>query len=290
MFSVFVLILFSLVAQAHPDDSIDKLGDKLAFTLSKSVEKLGDTMAHSVDKLGDTLADKLADRVAMMQSPHPKDLDKTVHAKPVAKPRAGHMGFPSQSLKSPSLHAPSAAARPLEYDSKATVGRVNLRDLYNPVHTAAEAKALAQAGLGYHVRSPAPFTGEHKMTWPGQLPEFETAERGAFYHKFRHLPGGHSQRPFKSYAEVPEFVPRAFKNTPETTPRRPFEFDPLAAEFVPKGFESPLEMSSGDTEHAMLTDADLAAVMMPTRAPALDIDSVIDKDIKSRRTRPGKHV
>jgi len=290
MHSVFVITLLSLVAQAHPNDSIDRLGDKLAFTLSKSVEKLADTMAHSVDNLGDTLADKLgdklADRVFVMKSPHKGDLDSTVHAKPGAGPRVGQTGFPSPSFsKTPSLRAPLAATRPLEYGSRATVGRVNLRDLYSPVHTAAEAKALAGAGLGYHVRRPAPVTGEHEMRLPEQSREYETAEQGGDFD----LPRGRFQHPFKFSPEAAEFVPRAFKHTPETPTQPPFNFSPFADEFAPKGVKSPLERSFVDTKPAILHDMDASPMMIPTGAPELDIDSVIDRDISSRKTTPGKH-
>jgi hypothetical protein len=85
-------------------------------------------------------------------------------------------------------------------------------------------------------------------------------------------------------------VPRAFKQTPETTPQRPFKLSPLAAEFVPRGFESPSEMSAVETKSAILGDTDRAPMMIPKRAPLLDIDSAIDRDISStlRRKAPGK--
>lgn len=163
MRSFSVIVLFSLIAQAHPSGSFDKLSDKLADTLSMSV---GDTF-------GDWLADRamMADRATKMQSSHPDDLDNTMHAKPKARPRArsgaSHVSVPTPFLKP--LLGTSIPARPLQDNPKAAVGTVDLynlynpvlskRELYNPVPSATEAKALSATG-------PVPIV----KVWP-QVPE-----------------------------------------------------------------------------------------------------------------------
>jgi hypothetical protein len=308
---VFVTILVCLVAPAHPNDSMDKLGDKLAATLTNSVDHLGDKLAHSMDKLGDTLvervSDRLADRAFKMQSPYSDKLDNTVHAKPGAANAmpspARHTGFPVPSLKTPFLHAQVGGQvfdRHVQHGPKATVGRVNLRDLYNPVHTPAEAKALAGKGLGYHVRPLAPFTDVQPHLSPeGAAVDVRSAKQeDQLEHVFQFNP------------EAPEFHPGAFGYPSETAPQLPFKFSHTAesapeafkpaerffkssaerawAFTHPKGFQSPPTMSPFHTESAILHDADMGPTMIPARAPPLDIDSVIDRDISSRRTAPGR--
>lgn len=259
MRSVSITILLSLFPHAHPNDSIDKLGDKLTATLTKSLDKLSDTLANSVDKLGDTLADKLGDRLAdrafMMQSSHPEEFDDTVHAKPGAGPQAGHGGFPAPSLKSPVLRGPLATkpAMPARQSPKASIGRVDLRDLYNPVHTAAESKALSGAGLGYHVRRPASFSKKEAVGIAGIVGQEARASAASGREEDMKV-----QR--KPQDDETAQGDEAFYE-PDMLPEHAFKFSPSALDFAPRAFESPQKTHPVDTHGN--SDIDIGTMKIP---------------------------